>query len=122
MALCGKRAGVAIFVAVVSAALTNWSPAQTTSPQESLATHKTELHKSQAEWFLRGRAAPGNFPATLLQQAYRDKLNMRKARMALQPRTQLGTLSVVPRDISSLGWSPLGPAPLCSDATGADQN
>ena len=70
--------------------------------------------KERAEWFLRGRVAPGKSAAELRRRAYEAKMQARSARLArahaadanLQPPPTLGS------------WTPLGPVPLASDASG----
>ncbi len=66
------------------------------------------------QWFLRGRSSPSQSGAAQRYQAYLQKMRMRAARAA---RTQkLG--DAVP---TALVWSPLGPAPLASDASGVGE-
>jgi hypothetical protein len=66
-------------------------------------------------WFWHGRTAPpGASAAELRHRAYRQKLQMRSARAA-QARSALA----IPHAFPSNEWTPLGPAPLLSDATTA---
>jgi len=74
--------------------------------------------KSREAWFLRGRSASGQGAAELRRQALQQKLRMRAASQLATSNT----LSISPRVVNTPGWTPLGPAPLCSDATGADAN
>src|SRR5580704_1749760 len=68
-----------------------------------------EAHRAQREqWFLRGRMLPGQPSAELLRRAHAQKLALRAAQPAGAP-------------VSSTGWTPLGPAPLASDASGLGQ-
>jgi hypothetical protein len=65
------------------------------------------------QWFYRGRILPGQRSAELRGRAYQTKLHMRRqraaaARLSLTPQASLSTGS----------WTPLGPAPLASDASG----
>ena len=73
--------------------------------------------QERSDWFLRGRILPGKSAAELRHKAYQAKLKMRASRIASakylhnqpadkQPATSVGT------------WTPLGPTPLASDATG----
>src|SRR5712671_831484 len=71
--------------------------------------------EQRAEWFLRGRVIPGKSAADLRHRAYQTKMRARSARWTrahvLQPNSQ-------PLPAVSGGWTPLGPVPLASDATG----
>lgn len=66
---------------------------------------------SREQWFLRGRSSPGQSGAAELYRAYLQKMRMRATRPARAQK--LG--DALP---SALVWSPLGPAPLASDASG----
>lgn len=72
----------------------------------------------QEQWVLKGRGAPGAIgqsPATLRYQAFLQKTRMRNHRGAVEPREE--TVGQAPPTV----WSPLGPAPLASDASGSGQ-
>lgn len=74
-----------------------------------LASAQTPSHRAQrGQWFLRGRVLPGQPTAELLHRAQTQKLALR----AKQPARAPG---------STPGWTPLGPAPLASDASGIGQ-
>src|SRR5580693_9987713 len=68
--------------------------------------------KERSEWFLRGRVIPGKSSAELRYRAYQAKMQARRARLA--------RALAHPDSQSSLAgaWTPLGPVPLASDATG----
>jgi len=69
----------------------------------------------RAAWFWHGRTAPaGASPAELRHLAFQQKLQMRSARAA-----QAGSSVAIPHAFPSNQWTPLGPAPLLSDATTA---
>jgi uncharacterized membrane protein len=70
--------------------------------------------EERAEWFSHGRKVPGKSAAALRYRAYQVKMQARAARLALA-RAARGN-SQVPA--ASSGWTPLGPVPLASDATG----
>ncbi len=72
-------------------------------------------HEAQrSEWFLHGRVVPGKSSAELRHRAYQIKMEARTARMArVSAAPPITTLAPV-----SGGWTPLGPVPLASDATG----
>ncbi|MFZ0417340.1 MAG: hypothetical protein WAM04_04500 [Candidatus Sulfotelmatobacter sp.] len=70
--------------------------------------------EERAEWFSHGRKVPGKSAAELRYRAYQVKMQARAARLA-QARAAGGN-SQAPA--ASSGWTPLGPVPLASDATG----
>jgi hypothetical protein len=68
--------------------------------------------KERNEWFFRGRIVPGLPTAELRRRAYQAKLQLR-ARRAMAPPL------AGPQVSFSVGsWTPLGPVPLSSDASG----
>ncbi len=70
--------------------------------------------QERAEWFLHGRTIPGKSAAELRHRAYQAKMQARAARLALARATHPDSQPPTP----SSGWTPLGPVPLASDATG----
>ena len=71
-------------------------------------------HRKQAEaWFARGRA--GEVPATLRHRALVQKLEMRGMRQPVATAEQASS------QLSSAGWTSLGPSSLVSDASGVGQ-
>jgi len=70
----------------------------------------------QEQWFLRGRSSSGQPGAARRYRAYLQKMRMRAARLA---RAQKSGDEAFPS--SSVVWSPLGPAPLASDASGVGE-
>jgi hypothetical protein len=85
------------------------------SPQTSIPDADADHVKERSEWFYRGRIVRGTLSAELRRRAYEAKLQMR-ARRAAADRT-VARSAGAPQSLS-LPWSPLGPAPLASDATG----
>jgi hypothetical protein len=81
---------------------------------ETSAAADSDHEEQRAQWFLRGRVVPGKSSAELRYRAYQAKIAARSARMA---RSQAASPKSPPPSISS-GWTPLGPVPLASDATG----
>ena len=80
-------------------------------------------------WNQRGRSVPpGESAAGLRLRTYRQKMAMRARRAAATPaasssthppkRTLGGVPALTPASASTAVWTPLGPAPLASDATG----
>ena len=70
----------------------------------------------QEQWFLRGRSSSGQPGAARRYRAYLQKMRMRAARLA---RARKSGDEAFPS--SSVVWSPLGPAPLASDASGVGE-
>jgi hypothetical protein len=70
--------------------------------------------QERSEWFLRGRAVPGKSAAELRLRAYKTKMQARALRQ-IHPGAGQSNIQSTP---SSGTWTPLGPVPLASDATG----
>jgi hypothetical protein len=70
--------------------------------------------RERSEWFLRGRAVLGELAAEQRLHAYKAKMQARAFRQRLAGTAQSSSQSTA----SSATWTPLGPAPLASDATG----
>ncbi len=72
--------------------------------------------RARDEWFMRGRTAPnGESAAALRFRAYQQKMQLRKQLLAAR------AVTAVPHVAFPFGWTPLGPAPLASNAgTGQD--
>jgi len=66
------------------------------------------------EWFFRGRLVPGKRSAELRRRAYQTKLQMRAQHAAALAAARVN--GAPPPSAGS--WTPLGPVPLASDATG----
>jgi hypothetical protein len=79
-------------------------------PETPIRDTDADHVKERSEWFARGRLIRGRSSAELRRRAYEAKMQLRSQRAAAQA---LG-LSLS----TSLPWSPLGPMPLASDATG----
>jgi hypothetical protein len=88
--------------------------AKQTLPETPIADGDADHVQERSEWFLRGRAVPGKSSAELRHQAYQAKMQARTARLV---RAQTAHADSQPPS-SSGAWTPLGPVPLASDATG----
>ena len=75
-----------------------------------------EQRALREQWFLRGRSSPGQSGAAQRYRAHLQKMRMRAARLA---NAQRAGLALSPS--SNVVWSPLGPAPLASDASGTGE-
>jgi hypothetical protein len=88
--------------------------ARKTVSANPIADADADHEEQRAEWFLHGRVVPGKSSADLRHRAYQSKMQARTAHLArigaVQPNSQ-------PQPLSG-GWTPLGPVPLASDATG----
>jgi large repetitive protein len=75
-----------------------------------IADSDTDHVKERSAWFYRGRIVRGKLSAELRRRAYNQKMQRRAQRAA--------ALSAAMPATSSAPWTPLGPAPLASDASG----
>jgi len=80
-------------------------------PEASIPDSDTDHVQERSEWFFRGRLVPGKLSAELRRRAYLAKLQMRSQRAAALAVHATG-------QAVSVSWTPLGPVPLASDATG----
>src|SRR5271156_2849158 len=88
--------------------------AKKTAPETPIADADDDHVEQRSEWFLHGRVVPGKSSAELRPRAYQAKMQARAARLA---RAQSAHADFQPQS-SSGTWTPLGPVPLASDATG----
>jgi hypothetical protein len=88
--------------------------AKQTVPQNPIPDSDADHIQERNEWFFRGRVVRGKPSAELRRRAYRSKLQMRtRSNTAFAAPHTTG-----PAGLSSGSWTPLGPMPLASDATG----
>jgi hypothetical protein len=92
--------------------------AQEISPEAPIADADADHVQERAEWFSRGRVVPGKSAAALRHRAYQAKMQARATRLS---RAQ-AALPDLPAPPSSGSWTPLGPVPLASDASGGLQD
>jgi hypothetical protein len=88
--------------------------AKIAAPESVVGDADADHEEQRSEWFLHGRVVPGKSSAELRHRAYQAKMQARTARLA---RAQALRKDSQPPQ-SSGGWTPLGPVPLASDATG----
>jgi hypothetical protein len=97
--------------------------ARKTTSDTHVADADADHVQERAEWFLRGRVVPGKSSAELRHRAYQAKMQARAARLArarpAQPGVPAGFQSDSKLTPSSSGWTPLGPVPLASNASGS---
>ncbi len=82
-------------------------------PQSPIADADADHVKERNEWFYRGRIVRGQPSAELRRRAYQAKLELRA-----QSARALAVKANGQPSLSSGSWTPLGPAPLASDASG----
>ncbi|MGB8061687.1 MAG: hypothetical protein WCF26_07320 [Candidatus Sulfotelmatobacter sp.] len=82
-------------------------------PQSPIADADADHVKERNEWFYRGRIVRGKPSAELRRRAYQAKLELRA-----QSARALAVKANGQPSLSSGSWTPLGPAPLASDASG----
>src|SRR6266446_160772 len=90
--------------------------AKMTLPETPIADADADHVQERAEWFARGRVVPGKSSAELRHRAYQTKMQARVARPA---RAQAAAHPDSPSSPSSGAWTPLGPVPLASNASGS---
>jgi hypothetical protein len=78
--------------------------------------NEEDHEKERDAWFYRGRIMPGKNSAELRHRAYQAKIAMRRARADAAARNNA---AIAPATLSG-SWTPLGPVPLASDASGMD--
>ena len=106
------RASSLLLLPLLAASTAQAQGAKKNVPTTSVAD--TDHEQERAEWFLHGRTIPGKSAAELRHRAYQAKMQARTARLALDRAAQPGAQPATPTS----GWTPLGPVPLASDATG----
>ena len=79
-----------------------------------LAGPDGDLPRKRELWFRHGRVFPGQSSAALRYRAHRQKMQQRTLRAAKLH----AAVNALPHDASTTTWTPLGPAPLASDASG----
>ncbi len=86
------------------------------SESDPIADTDRDQPTQREQWFMRGRTIPGQATAALRYRAHLQKMQMRAAQMAASQNQGLAAFSQ--GFTAPAGWTPLGPAPLASDATG----
>ncbi len=85
-------------------------------PALPIADADADHLEERAKWFLHGRVVPGKVAADLRHRAYQAKMQARMARGAMA-HAALPNSPLPPP--SSGDWTPLGPVPLASNASGS---
>ena len=103
-----------VLICAAPAAIVHAQGAKQTVPDNDIPDSDADHVKERNEWFFRGRVVHGKPTAELRRRAYQAKLRMRaqhRAALAMSGNSQGVSLS-------SGSWTPLGPMPLASDASG----
>src|ERR1700687_4422777 len=131
MACRGVRSSLFIFFVIFGGAsvfLFSWFSGRAFGQEsDSKTTHSSSRDRDgdrlylrdrlEWNWNQRGRSAPrGESAAGLRFRAYRQKMAMRAQRATSPPKQSLDGAPAFP--LGSTVWTPVGPAPLASDATG----
>jgi len=111
---CAVRASLLALLPFSLLSVAQAQGARKTAREAPIADADADHVEERSEWFLRGRVVPGKSSAELRYRAYQAKMQARAARLA---RTQTVHSDSQPPP-SSGAWTPLGPVPLASDATG----
>jgi hypothetical protein len=90
----------------------DWPP----RPESKSTSVARERRALREQWFLRGRSSRAQPGAGFRYQAYLQKMRMRAGRLAAAHKAEGDALPP-----AAAAWSPLGPAPLASDASGAGE-
>jgi len=85
-------------------------------PETHITDPDTDHVEERNAWFYRGRIIPGKPSAELRRRAYASKVLMRRERAAALAMVRANNSTSI--SISTAAWTPLGPVPLASDATG----
>jgi len=88
-----------------------------TLPGVPLIDSDADHVKQRDEWFFRGRVIRGKPSAELRRRAYQAKMQLRALRSAALERESASTIGQITSSGGS--WTPLGPVPLASDASGS---
>lgn len=107
------RALVFLLISLFAVSIVQAQGAKQPTPQEQIPDADADHVKERNEWFFRGRLVPGKSSAELRRRAYLTKLQLRA-----QHATALAAGRAVQGESTTGPWTPLGPMPLASDATG----
>ena len=84
--------------------------------ESKIAERDRDQPRRREQWFMHGRVVPGESGAALRYRAHAQKMELRAERAL-----RMNTASTAATTTAIGVWTPLGPAPLASDATGFSQ-
>src|SRR5438093_1886175 len=104
---------VALFFALVICCFPALAQGTKIRPESGIVETDRDQPRQREQWFMHGRLIPGESAAALRYRAHGQKMQLR-AEKAAQMNTAITAATTTAIGI----WTPLGPAPLDSDATG----
>src|SRR3989442_14554321 len=107
---------VALFFALVICCFHALGQGTKIRPESGIVETDRDQPRQREQWFMHGRLIPGESAAALRYQAHAQKMQLR-AEQAARMNTAIAAATATAIGI----WTPLGPAPLASDATGFGQ-
>src|SRR2546428_10802147 len=107
---------VALFFALVICCFPALGQGTKIRPESGIVETDRDQPRQREQWFMHGRLIPGESAAALRYQAHAQKMQLR-AEQAARMNTAIAAATATAIGI----WTPLGPAPLASDATGFGQ-
>lgn len=106
------RIAASLFIILITSSTLHSQGAKQAVPDASIPDTDADHVRQRNEWFFRGRLIRGKSAAELRRRAYEAKFQIRGPRAAISAAVSTST------PVSSGSWTPLGPVPLASDATG----
>ena len=115
-----KLAGVFLFaIMCASSAMLFAQGAKLRQEPDESGEMERDRPLDREQWFHQGRALANGSPAEMLHKAFQAKMQQRAITMRKSSvRTRTATTVAGGADRSTL-WTPMGPAPIVSDSTGA---
>src|SRR3989449_7452242 len=107
---------VALFFALVICCFPALAQGTKIRSESGIAETDRDQPRQREQWFMHGRLIPGESAAALRYRAHAQKMQLR-AEQAARMNTAIAAATTTAIGI----WTPLGPAPLASDATGFGQ-
>jgi hypothetical protein len=112
-----------ILISLVLGSIARAQGAKQAVPESPIRDSDADHVKERSAWFFRGRLVRGKPSAELRRRAYEAKLQMRAQRAAAfaaaSTASNAKSIHAIEQGSLSTGaWTPLGPVPLASDATG----
>src|SRR5256886_17395909 len=107
---------VALFFALVICCFPALAQGTKIRPESGIVETDRDQPRQREQWFMHGRLIPGESAAALRYRAHAQKMQLR-AEQAARMNTAIAAATTTAIGI----WTPLGPAPLASDATGFGQ-
>jgi len=107
---------VALFFALVICCFPALAQGTKIRSESGIAETDRDQPRQREQWFMHGRLIPGESAAALRYRAHAQKMQLR-AEQAARMNTAITAATTTAIGI----WTPLGPAPLASDATGFGQ-